>query len=59
MSRKAAALYRTVNMGGRWTFRTVVGDLLPLSEDLYYLSYNDGRRHLDLSIPWAPIQTSP
>ena len=47
MAHKAAALYRTVKMGGSWTFRTVVGELLPLSEGSYYLSYNDGTRHLD------------
>jgi integrase len=47
MAHKAAALYRTVKLGDIWTFRTVDGEPVPLSEGSYYLNYNDGKRHMD------------
>jgi hypothetical protein len=47
LAHKAAALYRSVKIGNRWTFRAVDGKLSVLSEGAYYLSYNDGTRPLD------------
>lgn len=47
MAHKAASLYQTVKTPDGWTFRPVVGEPVPLWEGSYYLTYNDGDRHMD------------
>jgi hypothetical protein len=47
MAHKAVALYWTVKDGDGWKLRPVIGGPVPLLEGSYYLSYNDGERHME------------